>query len=81
MSRGFKVREMTTTPIPVKSDEVRELFGDLNANFEKIVEYVGHLEGRVALQGKEISKLQGKAKRIEGKYRGLQKLLDGTESS
>jgi predicted nucleic acid-binding Zn-ribbon protein len=45
-----------------------------------VLEYLEDLEGRVEAHEDHIKKLQGKAKRIEAKYRGLKKLL-GPEST
>jgi predicted nucleic acid-binding Zn-ribbon protein len=70
---GIKVKEIFSVQ---KVPRYSRLDDQLGA----VLEYLEDLEGRVEAHEDHIKKLQGKAKRIEAKYRGLKKLL-GPEST
>ena len=68
--RGFGIKDLPS---------VQRVSG--GGQIEAILEVVDDLLVRVVVQEDSIRKLQIKAKKIEGKYRGLKKLLDGPEST
>lgn len=74
MAKNIVIRELSS----VQGKKV-PFHPGLTDQIEAIIEYIGGLEDRVTEHEDKVIALQKKARKIESKYRGLKKLLDGPE--